>query len=348
MKRKRLFCILLFFACVTSLLAGEKSSLPRNGWFTFAPYGKSLLSDMHPYFVRLDITGNSNEQAFDFANTGKNYRASTQGCFGFDAPIWNGNFGTDNQFGFSITLAAHAYLWLDLFEPLTAPVINTDYRIGAPTHTFIHRLNKKFVKNYSVAWTPFRHESTHVGDELQIQRMEAGYAIRRVNVSYNFTELVFTLNEPEDRAASCHTFRAGLMLLWNPKEGWYSIKDFAGDGDASLAHPRISPWEAYFQYQYQTPTSKHGFQGVVSAEIRNRAVYGYDLYLKKGETDSYRSDYRRFTYNIFLGMRYNIPGYDGYFSRFALGARLYHGNCPFGQFRSLDHFSLFGLSMVFQ
>ena len=265
-----------------------------------------------------------------------------------DLPVWNGSFGADKQFGLSITISASAYLWMDLFESQTSPVLNTDYRIGMPTHTFIHRLNRKFLKNYSIAWSPFKHESTHVGDEMQIQRVEAGYAIRRVNVSYNYTEFVFTLNEPEDRRVQCHTFRAGLMILWSPKEGWYSIKESAGDGDASLAHSRVSPVEVYFQYQYQTPTSRHGFQGIVSAEIRNRVVYGYDLTAKEGDADKSPSDHRRFTYNIFIGARYNIPGYDGYFSRFALGVRLYHGNCPFGHFRSIDNYSQVGISFVFQ
>lgn len=115
-----------------------------------------------------------------------------------------------------------------------------------------------------------------------------------------------------------------------------------------MAHARLSPVEAYFQYQYQTPTSRHGFQGIVSAEIRNRVVYGYDLTAKEDDEDSGSSDYRRFTYNLFLGMRYNIPGYDGYFSRFAFGVRLYHGNCPFGHFRSIDNFSQVGVAFVFQ
>ena len=348
---KQIFGICCWLFCVAILRAGNASdsvSAGRNGWFTYAPYGKSLLSDVHPDFVRFEVVGNTNHQAFDFTHSGKSFRPGTQGCFGVDLPVWNGNFGAGGQFGISITLAASAYLWMDLFEPQTSPVINTDYRIGLPTATFIQRFNRRFLKNYSVAWSPFKHESTHIGDEIQIQRVEAGYAIRRVNVSYNYTECVFTLNEPEDRSVQCHTFRVGLMLLWTPKEGWYRITTSAGDGDASLAHPAMSPFEVYLQYQYQTPTSHHGFQGVISAEIRNRVVYGYDLTLKNGETDNSPSDHRRFTYNIFLGMRYNIPGYDGYFSRFSIGVRLYHGNCPFGHFRSIEQYSQAGIALVFQ
>lgn len=351
MNSKRLIITTLLLFCLTLVRAGDTSdstSIARTGWFRFAPYGKSLLSDMHPNFVRFEMVGNTNNPLFDFDRTGKAFRPSVQGCFGVDLPLWTGSFGPDNRFGICVSQTASAYLWMDLFEPQTSPVINTDYRIGMATCTFIHRLNRKFLKNYSIAWCPFKHESTHIGDEIQIQRVEAGYAIRRVNVSYNYTDLVFTLNEPEDRSLQCHTFRLGLMLLLSPGDGWYKIYEAAGDGDASLGHPAMSPFEAYFQYQYQSPTSPHGLQAVVSAEVRNRVVYGYDLNLKKGEPDNSPSDYRRFTYNLFVGMRYNVPGYDGYFSRFAIGARLYHGNCPFGHYRSIDNYSQVALSLVFQ
>lgn len=338
---KKILSIFWCLLCWATLQAG-------NGWFTYAPYGKSLLSDVHPSFVRFEMVGNTNHQTYDFGHSGKSFRPSVQGCFGVDLPFWNGNFGVEFQYGLSVTLAASAYLWMDMLESKTAPVINTDYRIGMPTATFIHRLNRKFLKNYSVAWSPYKHESTHIGDELQLQRVDEDYAIRRVNVSYNYTELAFTMNEPEVIDAQCHTLRVGLMFLWIPKDGWYKIKSWAGDGDRALAHPIRSPFEAYFQYQYQTRASRRGFQGIFSAEIRNRVVYGYDLTLKNGDIDNSQSDHRRFTYNVFIGMRYHLPGYDGYFSRFSVGARLYHGNCPFGQFRSIDDYSQVSLVFVFQ
>ena len=337
-------CTMTAFACAEQ----KTDSLPRHGWFTYVPYGRSLLSDVHPYDIRGDLIGHTNRAVIDFAQTDKPLRASLLGCFGVTIPIWQGNYGENKQFGISITEMTYALLWLDIFEPITAPVVNTDFRVGIARPTFIHRLNKKFVKNYSITWSPFIHESTHMGDELQIQRMEMDYAIRRVNVSYNWTELTFTLNEPVDRTSSCHTFRAGVMLLWNWKEGWYSIKEAAGDGNPDLAHQKLSPWEAYFQYEYQSPATKHGFQGVASAEIRNRVVYGYDLFLKNGQPDTAGSDYRRFTYNTFVGMRFNVPNYEGFFSRISLGLRFYYGNCPYGQYRSIDNFMMFGISSIYQ
>lgn len=290
----------------------------------------------------------SNNGLYDFGRTGKSYRCYSEGLFGMDLPIWCGNPAADDRFGISLTMAWSANLWLDVFEPQTAPVVNTDYRIGAPTLTFIHRLRRRFAENYSIQFSPFKHESTHLGDEHQIARLEAGYALRRVNVSYNYAELAFTLNEPENRLAQCHTFRAGLMLLLNPRAGWYFVNQEAGDGDPAYVHPRLSPWEAWLQYQYQSPTSRSGWQGVASAEVRNRVRYGYDLSLLSGDPQpDPRQDTRRFTYNIFLGARYNIPGYDGYFSRVSFGIRAYHGICPYGMFRSIDNFSQIGACLIF-
>lgn len=51
---------------------------------------------------------------------------------------------------------------------------------------------------------------------------------------------------------------------------------------------------------------------------------------------------------VFLGARYNLPHYDGYFSRVAMGVRACHGNCPYGMFRSIDNFSHVGICVVYQ
>jgi len=344
---KKLVTVILL-SLATLAWAETTDSVHTRGWFTYAPYGKSLYADVHPYFARMDIGALSNHPSYDFVASGNRYRCDVEGLFGLALPVWNGNL-RDDRFALSVTFPLSADLWLDIFEKETAPVVNTDYRIGLPVVTFLHRINRGFARNYSLSFSPFRHESTHLGDEHQIRRMELGYALRRVNVSYNYAELVFTLNEPEDRMSQCHTFRAGLMILLNPKAGWYFINETTGDGSADYAHPRISPWEAYLQYQYQSPTSRHGFQGIASAEIRNRALYGYDLLaMPTDDPATMPVDRRRFTYNIFLGARYNIPHYDGYFSRVAIGIRAYHGNCPYGMFRSVDNFSQIGLCTIFQ
>ncbi len=320
----------------------------RDGLFRYAAYGHSLLADVHPDFVRLDIQWNSNHYSYDWGHTGSAYRFTTASVFGMKLPIWRGNIRND-AFALSVSLPLSASLWLDLSESTTAPVIDTDYRIGGPVVCFMHRLNRGFVRNYSIAWDPFKHESTHIGDELALQHADIGFPLRRVNVSYNYTELVFTLNEAEDRYAQNHCFRAGLLLLWQPKRGWYFID--TTDGDASVAHARVSPWELYLQYQYQSPTSRHGFQGVGSIEVRNRAALGYPDYAVSSEGELVSVEYserRAFTYNVFIGTRFNMPHYDGYFSRVALGVRLYHGICPWGQFRNIRNYNQAGVCLIFE
>ena len=315
-----------------------------RGLFRYAPFGHSLYADMHPNFVRMDIPYATNHTVYDWGDhTNAAYRWQTTGLFGINLPLWTGNL-VDSAYALNVTMAMSANLWMDFYEFRTSPIVDTDYRIGIPSITFLHRLNRGFFRNYSVQWSPFKHESTHLGDELQVKNVERGYALKRVNVSYNYTEFVFTLNEAENRYAENHCIRLGLMVLWH--KGWYNIDPW--DGDSTLATPRYSPWELYLQYQYQSPTSKHGFQGIASAEIRNRAVYGYDLNAKDQSSAVMRADSRTFTYNIFMGARYNTPNYDGYFSRIALGVRLYHGNCPYGQFRSIRNYSQIGVSLMFE
>lgn len=348
--KKTTIAILLLLSV---LAAKAEPSLFARGWFRYAPYGRSLYADMHPYFPRMDIPYATNHPAYDWGDHSASYRWQTMGMFGINMPMWSG-YLADSTFALSFNIQMSANLWMDLFDFHTSPIVDTDYRIGVPTTVFLHQLHRGFAKNYSISWTPFRHESTHIGDELEIKQVERGSALKRVNVSYNFTELIFTLNEPVDRYAENHCFRLGLMLLWHG--GWYNVDP--EDGDATIVDPRgtknvpygqRNPWELYLQYQYQSPTSRHGFQGIVSAEIRNRELYGYDLTARTTDNPIRRQkEGRVFTYNIFVGACYNTPGYTGYFSRLALGLRAYHGNCPYGQFRSISNYSQIGVCMIFE
>ena len=326
---------------------GDRTSTTRfgEGLFRYAEWGHSLYADEHPNFVRMDIPYTSNRPIYDYGASGEAYRWQTMGIFGMQLPLWYGQVG-DSTMAISVVSDMSANLWMDLFGKKTSPIVDCDYRIGLPTVAFLHRIDKVFARNYAVSWSPFKHESTHIGDELQIQHVEQEHALKRVNVSYNYTELTFTLNEAEDRRVENHCFRVGLILLWDWKEGWYHI--YEEDGDASLAQPRLSPWEAYLQYQYQSPTSKHGFQGIASAEIRNRALYGYDLSNREGEMPVLQEEGRVFTYNVFLGARYCAPRYHGIYSHWSLGIRAYHGNCPYGQFRNIKNFNQIGLCLIIE
>ena len=298
----------MLFVLTAISLSAESTAIRGRGFFRYAPFGHSLYADMHPNFVRMDIPYATNKAVYDYGGHSSAFRWQTMGLFGINLPIWTGNL-VDSTYALNVTMAMSANLWMDFYEFSTSPIVDTDYRIGIPTITFLHRLNKGFAKNYSIQWSPFKHESTHIGDELQIRNIDRGYAIKRVNVSYNYTEFVFTLNEAEDRSAENHCIRAGLMILW--MGGWHNMDPDAGDasiidpvGTENVPYAQRHPWEVYLQYQYQSPTSKHGFQGIASAEIRNRECYGYDLSVLNTDDPKHMQPARRvFTYNIFMGAR---------------------------------------------
>lgn len=361
--RKKLFITLLFtFLICCSYAEGTKIG---QGWFRYAQFGHSTYADVHPFNVRIDIAESSNKPIIDYDRTGKSFRLLTAGLFGANLPIWSGDI-VDERFGLAVNYRMSSNMWMDFFQPSTSAVLTTDFRIDAiPTLTFIHRVQKGFLNNYSFSCTPFRHESTHAGDEITLQREDMGYGLRRVNVSYHYTQMEFTINEDEDRIAENHLFRLGLIVrfwpgkeYWGKQGSWYQVIGCA-DGDWDLCRPKHNPWELWLQYQYQSKTHKTGWQAIVSVEVRNRCQYGYNLYAQKGNPEyqnadgtwkesAFQEEKRVFTYSAFIGVRYNIPGYDGCFSRFAMGIRAYHGNCPWGQYRSLGNYSQIGLSLIFE
>ena len=316
-----------------------------DGLFRYSSFGQSLLADIHPNFVRLDVASVTNHQEWDWGQTGKAMRWNTFGVMGINVPLWSGETEGKNAF-LCVSLPLSSAIWLDLGEPVTAPVVNTDYRIALPVFTYVRKLNRNFFRNYSISLAPYKHESTHLGDEITLQRVENKLPLLRVNVSEHYSELVFSINEADREDSYWHTFRVGLMVLWNARRGWYFID--ATDGDASLAKPRFSPWEAYLQYQFQSPV-RHCFQWVVSAEIRNRALYGYPEFNWSSDGVHYemQDESRIFTYNLFCGLRF-CGNRKGMFSRMSVGMRLYHGNNPYGQFRNHKDFNHLGVCIIFE
>ena len=340
--------LLLIVMLLMPVGASAEGHSSGDGLLKYSACGQSLLADVHPNFVRFDVAFVTNHQEWDWGQTGKPMRFNTFGTMGINLPLWSGEVKEKKNF-FTVAMPLSSTIWLDLSEPVTAPVVNTDYRIALPVVTYVHRINGNFLRNFSVSFAPYKHESTHIGDEITLQRVENQLPLKRINVSYHYSEYVFTLNEPDCFDQSYHTFRAGLMILWNAHRGWYYVD--ASDGDEALAQPRFSPWEAYLQYQYQSPLQKHLFQYVASAEIRNRALYGYPEFQWSPETGvqyELQPESRVFTYNVFLGLRFCRSQNPGMFSRASVGLRLYHGNNPYGQFRNHKNFNHVGLCVIFE
>lgn len=345
MRKSILLYILLLLSGILNAQSHKTSF--KDGFAKLPSWHKPFWADMHSTLIRAEAAIALNSPEYDFGNNGSIYRPYIFSNLGADLPLWSGNF-RNNKMGVGITLPFMIDVWMDFFERSTAPVINTSYRFGGPEFSFIHRFNKGFFKNYVIRFTPIKHECTHIGDELTIFRKNAGLPLTRINVSYNYSELILTINDPENSVKSNHSFRLGFMLLHNFNNGWYNI--MKEEGDESKVVPSKSPYEFYLQYQYQTKTGKNNFQGIVSFEIRNRVKYSYpSYYTDKNENwiENKIPEYRSFTFNAFAGIRY-INSRQGYLSRIGIGIRGYQGINPYGQFRSQTVFNQLGLALIFE
>lgn len=339
--------LLALFPVMSVACAQESLTSFREGLARMPAWQRPFWADMHSTLIRGEMAMALNSPEYDFGKNGGVYRPYVFSNLGADLPVWSGDFLGKNM-SIAVTLPFMIDVWMDFFERSTAPVINTSYRFGGPEFSFIHRLSRRNVKNYVIKFTPLKHECTHIGDELTIFRKNAGLPLTRINVSYNYMELVFTVNDPECSLTSNHGFRAGFMLLLDFNNGWYNIME--EEGDRSKVVPSKSPYEFYFQYQYQSNTSRRGLQGIFSFEVRNRVKYGYpSYYTDKDENwiENKIPEYRNFTFNAFVGIRYNNPK-GGYLSRIGLGIRGYHGINPYGQFRSQSVYNQLGIALIFE
>jgi hypothetical protein len=243
-------------------------------------------------------------------------------------------------------------VWYDRFEWTTSPVINTAFRFSAFDAGFIYRLDDPVqvfprfnIYNWAVKLSPLKHESTHLGDELMIYRKDEGFPILRVDVLYNYSELIFILNDPDGKPRQNHGFKFGLMMIHNFKRGWYRILNT--EADSALVGSSTFPLEFFLQYQYQSPLFSKGFQVIASAEYRLRQIYDYPFYdYSRAIKTTGGSDFAN-CFNFFAGIRYDNQK-TNYFSKIGIGARYYYGINPYGQFRSMPNFRQIGIAVFFE
>ncbi|MDR2556615.1 MAG: hypothetical protein LBC49_02745 [Bacteroidales bacterium] len=424
--RKQFIIHTLIFTCIGTLfintLKANDTVIMRNGfkggWMKSVPYNKSFWAENTPSFFRIDFAHLSNHSEYDVTESGKKMRTYIFANMGANIPIWSGDIGGNKNGNYSIALSCPIIVevWLDIITH-SSPLINTSYRVSAPTLTFLHKFGgtgsstnrtsrtsgtsgtnrigstnrsggtsgtkdaeststtsttgtagtagsstktskQNFLKNYSITLSPFRHESTHIGDELMIFRMENGLPIRRINVSYNCTELAFTLNAPTTDREENHAFRLGFFAVHNfpGEKSYYMVfgedvnPDYSDiDPDyTSQIKPAKGDYEWYIQYQFQSKPIKH-FQFIASTELRNRARYNYPMQIFTNQqwnlTDAAYS--REWCINAFAGVRYSSLR-DTYFSRIGVGLSAYYGINPYGQFRNYNNFQQYGLSIIFE
>ena len=339
--------ILLSFTTRAICAETDSTNIFKKGILRYTEWNRPLWADINSNIVRLDIGMATNKAEYDWAERGGEYRPYFWGNIGLDLQLWSSDFANE-KIGLAISAPCSFLIWQDVFGRGTFAVINTDYRIGFGDISFIHRVkNHGLFKNYTIRYAPFRHESTHIGDELTIKRKDEELAITRIDVNYNYSEFVFGINDPDGRKAMNHHFRIGGLIPLSQRKGWYAF--LYAEADKEKVEKVKSPYDFYAQYQFQTNTSRSSLQGIFSLEVRNRSVYNYPYYDKKGEEEwteyiSYKE--RQWSINGFIGIRYNYR--TGIFSKVGLGIRGYYGLNPYGQYRNTPDYKQLGISLIFE
>lgn len=352
--------LLISNALAATAVAQEPAAPWWDAWLESAPYGKPLVSEIHSTLTKIELGFSKEYSEFDLLESTSRFdRPIVEMHLGMDAPLYATTWADAQgrpRWGFAAVLPLSVHVLEDMWGPLTAPVINTDYRFGGPKFMAIRRFDdaasNRFLKNISLTWLPIFHECTHLGDEITIYRKDENLPITRINVSYEYTELQLTLNDPDGARETRHTLRlGGLFRLSDRGLGWFSVRE-----DAELTVPlSIAPsdhrFEWYGAYQLQRTDgwlASSRIVNVVSFEARNRVRYGYPLF-KKSDAGWDSIDVKeemRWTFNLYVGWKF-YPRSAGKQS-VGLYFHGYRGLNPYGQLRNHPDYPFFGASLVYE
>ncbi|MDR0414963.1 MAG: hypothetical protein LBH84_06075 [Prevotellaceae bacterium] len=321
-----------------------------DGLFDAGSWCRPFWADMYSTITRAELAYSYNAPEYDWGRKGDAYRPYIFANIGVDVPVWAGTFANE-RCGLSVTIPYLVDVWLDMFERTTAPVINTAYRFGAPEVNFIRHLSGSlpWIASYSLKLVPFKHECSHIGDDLTLMRSSEGIPLKNVNVSYNYWQVESTINDPMFSLKETHSLRIALLGLYNRKKGWYEL--LAPGGDANLVKPSQRPFEFWVQYQYQSAVGRHRLQRVASVEVRSRTRYNYPLYRTAEDnpaqwtSSDILGEVSLPAINLMLGVRYRNPRAVKLRS-VGVALRAYRGMNPYGQFRSIPKYEQYGVMLV--
>jgi hypothetical protein len=348
----------ILFLMLLASAAGATDIL--DGFLESPEYGKPFLTEMHSTLIKIELGWSKSYDEFTLKHTDEKFnRPVVEAHLGVQIPLYSIHWGKEGNkpaWGIGLTLPVSIHVLEDMFEDITAPVINTDYRFGAPRIMVMRNLSDTgFIRNISASWLPIFHECTHLGDEITIDRRDSKIPITRINVSYEYTEFQITLNDPADIRDNLHSFRFGLLCRLSDRGyGWFGARPGPErDPDVYIAKSERRV-EYYFEYQFQR---SEGFLAnkravnVFSFEARNRVRYGYPIY--KMENDVWVAkdikENSMWTINLYLGYKFysksaidnNRPDALGVYFHF------YRGLNPYGQLRNYPGYPFFGVSLVY-
>ena len=238
-------------------------------------------------------------------------------------------------------------------EIKTAPLINSDNRFGLTFKTYIKfKDNEKIL--IGVRFTPWMHESPHLGDEfVLIARQDNPNTFRRINVAYEFSELNVHIEFTSDND-NVFKARGGISRLW-PK--WFRLggrnKSFYWWDDFEINGIRTTHSKNWIEY-YGIGLEARFYSGIgpkeswfnrikpfVSLDYRNRIQYDFDKPI--GEEDRRESYVPSF--NLLAGITFGELLKDGR-GRFGIFYQNYQGLNPHGQFRNSREYRYSGIGLL--
>ena len=348
---------IIMLICFTSISSSQGIfEALADGMLKSQNYSRPFVSQIHSTISKVEIGYNKSYDEYNLQEESKRFdRPVVEVHLGYEAPVFATNWGgtaDKPKWGFAMTLPLSVHILEDMFEPVTAAVINTDYRFGSPKLLAIRYFEGDgFFKNISMTWIPMFHECTHLGDEIIIYRMDADFPVTRINVSYEYTEFQLTINDPDGTFDNNHSVRLGLVYRLSSRGyGWFDIEaDALADKDYTIPESEQRA-EYYAQYQYQRTegflASKRA-QNVFSIEARHRVRYGYPIYMKEGDDWEVKeiNETMMWTMNAYLGYRF-YPKSGG--NSLGLFLHFYKGLNPYGQLRNYPSYGFLGLSLTYE
>ena len=328
-----------------------------DGLLEPAYYGKPFVSEIHSTISKVELGYSKSYSEFNLLEENQKFeRPVVEMHLGMDAPLFAyqwGTAGNSYKWGVAMSLPLSVHVLEDMWDPVTAPVINTDYRFGSPRIRAIRNFEGKgFIKNISVSWLPIFHECTHLGDEITIYRKDENFPITRINVSYEYTELQLTLNDPDKSRENLHSFRMGGMYrISNRGLGWYSIRPDAEATQPVELLPSNYRLEYYGQYQFQRSSgflASKRVMNILSFEARNRLRYGIPMFRKVNDVWETTEVKERMQWNLNLYFGWKFYPKSNLNHSISFLAHVYKGINPYGQLRNYPSYPFYGVSLTYE
>lgn len=320
-------------AVIAVLTAGTGTAAAQVNMWTFKdqPYYEALKADPRAARVTLIVPAWAKEFPH---SVDPGTRFVWQITLGREIPIFGVRSQRDDgragnkEWGVGLWIPVSFHMIED-HKDESAPIVDTDYRYG-----FMSKFQYGLTEDswLGVRFTPWAHESTHLGDEYVILAQMRHPDFERVNPSFEYYE--YGISYEKMLGESMLTLRHGGIQL-HGDDGYYS-NHLLGEEE-----PKLTPSEKNYEPSFGVEWRgwKRGSRDAfVSLDLRHKLAY--DFHRLPGEEES-----KHWSFSLAVGRAVpertvGSPLRD-YFLYF------YRGVNPFGQLRSQSDFWFAGLGWTF-